>query len=167
MHRVGTQGQGLICVRLPLILASGRRKQLTRRKTSQERAVSEKLMVSQKSWWSTAQATGKWGRDWVCSSRQDELCKVLKRRGQGQHLSQRGRGEWQGQLELAHPLSWLPVQINRAGSTYFPHLGTCKASAQRRFWKQDAISGKNVPSKGNKHETDRMLCSINTNHRLF
>lgn len=55
----------------------------------------------------------------------------------------------------------------RTCSTYFPHLGTHKASAQWLFWKQDAIPGKNVPSKVNKHETDRMLCSTNTNHRLL
>lgn len=93
--------------------------------------------------------------------------KGSRRKGPGQHLGQMSEGKPQWQLELSHPLRWLPLQINRTCSTYFPNLGTCKASAQWLFWKQDAISGKNVPSKVNKHEMDRMLCSINTNHRLF
>lgn len=90
-----------------------------------------------------------------------------RERDQGSISARWAGDESQWQLEPAHPLSWLPLHTNSTCSTYFPNLGTCKASAQRLFWKQDAISGKNVPSKVNKHETDRMLCSINTNHRLF
>lgn len=50
-------------VRFPSILASGSRKQLTRRETSQERAESEKLREEKVGAWSAAQTTEKWGRD--------------------------------------------------------------------------------------------------------